>query len=142
MSEEIFPMMVEKCLKEYVTLLFDATPIAIAKFDLWMSRVTCDTFTFVFNIITPQWEPCHVCVGFFEVNDTTGAKLAKQLTTLLERFKLTSKILCFVTNEGTNLGTMIAILRFVVICEALKLDVLFDGFCFGHAMNKATKCNF
>jgi hypothetical protein len=37
---------------------------------------------------------------------------------------------------------MIATLRFVVTCEALKLDVLFDGFCFGHAMNKATKSNF
>jgi hypothetical protein len=34
MSEKIFPMMVEKCLKEYVTLLFDPTPIAIAQFVL------------------------------------------------------------------------------------------------------------
>jgi len=137
MNEEIFPMMVEKCLKEYVTLFFDATPIAIAKFDLWMNKATCDTFAFVINFLTSQWEPRHVCVGLSEVNHTTRARLAKQMTTLLERFKLTSKILCFVENEGTKLRTMITTLRFVVTCEALKLD----GSCFGHAMNKATQCN-
>jgi hypothetical protein len=102
MSEEIFPMMVEKCLKEYVTLLFDVTLIAIAKFNLWISKVACDTFAFVINFRTPQWEPRHVCVSLFEVNDTTRARLAKQMTNLLERFKLISNILCFVENEGTN----------------------------------------
>jgi hypothetical protein len=131
MSEEIFLMMVEKCLKEYVTLLFDVTPIAIEKFDLWMSRTTCDTFAFVINFLTPQWEPRHVCVGLFEVNDTTRASLGKQMTILLERFKLTSKIWCFVKNEGTNLGIMIATLRFMVTCEALKVDVLLMGFALG-----------
>lgn len=102
MTEEIFPVMVEKCLKEYVTLLFDVTLIAIAKFNLWMSKVVCDIFAFVINFRTPQWEPHHVCVGLFEVNDTTRARLAKQMTALLERFKLISKILCFVKNEATN----------------------------------------
>ncbi len=107
-----------------------------------MSRASCDTFAFVINFLTPQWEPHHVCAGLFEVNDTIWAGLAKQMIALLKRFKLTSKIFCFVKNEGTNLGRMIATLRFVMTCEALKLNVPFDGFCFRHAMNKATKCNF
>jgi hypothetical protein len=139
MSEKIIPMMVEKCLKKYVTPFLDATSTVIVTFDLWMNRRACDTFALVINFLTPQWEPCHVCVGLFEVDGTTKVELTRQMKALLDKFKLTSKILCFVKYEGTNLGTMVATLRFVVTCEALKLDVLFDGSYFGHAMSRTTQ---
>lgn len=77
--------------------------------------------------------------GFFEVDDTTGVGLTRQMKALLEKFKLTSNIFCFVKDEGTNLGTMAATLRFVVTCEALKLDVPFDGSYFGRAMSKVAQ---
>jgi hypothetical protein len=139
MSEEILPMMVEKCLEEYVTPFLDATSTATTKFDLWMNKKAHDTFAFVINFLTPQWEPCHVCVGLFEVDDTTRVGLTRQMKDLLEKFKLTSKILCFAKDEGTNLGTMVATLRCVLTCEALKLDVPFDGSYFGHAMSKVAQ---
>jgi hypothetical protein len=31
---------------------------------------------------------------------------------------------------------MVTTLKFVVTCEALKLDVPFDGSCFGHGISK------
>ncbi len=77
--------------------------------------------------------------GFFEVDDTTRVGLIRQMKALLEKFKLTSNIFCFIKDEGTNLGTTATTLRFVVTCEALKLDVPFDGSYFGHAMNKAAQ---
>jgi hypothetical protein len=58
---------------------------------------------------------------------------------LFEKFKLTSKILCFVKNENTNLGTMVAALISMVTCKAVKLNVPFDGSYFGHAMSKVAQ---
>ena len=40
-------------------------------------------------------------------------------------------------DEGTNLSTMTQALKTVVTCEALEVVELFEGVCFGHAMNKA-----
>jgi len=55
---------------------------------------------------------------------------------MLEKFGLASKLLCYVKDEGTNLGTMTTTLKSVLSCEALNLLAPFDGACFGHAMNK------
>jgi hypothetical protein len=57
---------------------------------------------------------------------------------MLEKFGLTSKVLCYVKDEGTNLASMIIALKFVISHETLSLLVPFDGACFGHAMSKAT----
>ncbi len=69
----------------------------------------------------------------------TGQGLAKQLKVMLEEFDLTSKVLCYVKDEGTNLVIMTIALEFVISCEALSLFVPFDGACFGHVMNKANQ---
>ncbi len=58
---------------------------------------------------------------------------------MLEKFGLTSKILCYVKNEATNLGIMTIILKSVISCEAFNLLAPFDGACFVHAMNKRTQ---
>jgi hypothetical protein len=120
MSEDILPMMVEKCLEKYVTPFLNATSTAITTFDLWMNRGAHDTFALVINFLTPQWEHHHVCVGFFEVDDITRVGLARQMKALLEKFKFISKILCFVKDEGTKLGTIVVALRSMVTCEALN----------------------
>jgi hypothetical protein len=52
MNEEIFRMMMKKCL-EYVTPFLDATPTTTITFDLWMNKGTHDTFVVVINFLTP-----------------------------------------------------------------------------------------
>ncbi len=77
--------------------------------------------------------------NLFEANDTTRHGLARQLKAMLEKFGFTFKILCYIKDEGTNLGNMTSTLKFVISCEALNLHVLFNGSCFRHAMSKATQ---
>jgi hypothetical protein len=65
--------------------------------------------------------------------------LARQLKAMFEKFGFVFKIVCYIKNEGTNLGNMTSTLKFVISCEALNLHVLFSGSCFRHAMSKATQ---
>ncbi len=51
-------------------------------------------------------------------------------------FGLTSKTLCYVKGEGTNMGNMTMALKLIMLCEALSLHIPFDGACFTHAMSK------
>jgi hypothetical protein len=39
--------------------------------------------------------------------------------------------------EGSNLNTLINVLKFVVKCETLGLEESFLGTCFGHVFSKA-----
>jgi hypothetical protein len=43
-----------------------------------------------------------------------GIELARQMKTMLEKFGLTSKVLWYVKDEGTNLASMTKILKFIV----------------------------
>ncbi len=63
--------------------------------------------------------------------------MARQLKTMLEKFSLTSKVLCYVKDKGTNLASMTTILKSIISCETLNLLVPFHGACFGHVMSKA-----
>jgi hypothetical protein len=54
---------------------------------------------------------------------------------MLEKFGFTSKVLCYVKDEGTNLLNMTTTLKSLISCEALRLFVLFDGASFGRAMS-------
>jgi hypothetical protein len=58
---------------------------------------------------------------------------------MLEKFGLTSKILCYVKDERTNLGIMTTTLKLVISWKAFNLLAPFDGACFGHAINKRTQ---
>jgi hypothetical protein len=66
-------------------------------------------------------------MGLFKANDTTWHGLVRQLKVMLEKFGFTSKILCYVKVEGTNLRTMTTTLKSVISCEALTLLAPFDG---------------
>jgi hypothetical protein len=103
-----------------------------------MNRGQIFFFALVINFLTPDWKPHHVTINLFEANDTTRKGLAKQLKVLFESFSLTSKVLCFVKNEGINLIIMAMILKSLISCEVLDLKSPFDSACFGHAMSKAT----
>jgi hypothetical protein len=78
-------------------------------------------------------------MGLFEANDTTHQRLAKQLKAMLKSCCFTSKILCYITDEGTNLGNITSVQKFMISCEAFGLNTSFDRVCFGHAMNKVSQ---
>jgi hypothetical protein len=78
-------------------------------------------------------------MGLFEANDTSRQKLARQLKAMLEAFGFTSKILCYVKDEGINLGTMTMALKFMISCEVLGLVTAFDNVCFEHTMRKVVQ---
>jgi hypothetical protein len=78
-------------------------------------------------------------IGLFEANEIISARLTKQLKVLLEKFGLTSKVLCYVKNEGTNLETMTIALMSIISCEALSLPIPFVGACFGHTLSKTSQ---
>ncbi len=82
-------------------------------------------------------------IGLFEANDTMGMGLARQLKALLEKFGLTSKVLCYVKDKGTNLSNMTTTLKSMIWCEALNLLQPFDGTCFGQQFKSfAIQANF
>jgi hypothetical protein len=63
--------------------------------------------------------------------------LARNLIELLDAYGLRSKIITYVKYEGSNLNTLINVLKFVVKCETLGLEESFLGTCFGHVFSKA-----
>jgi hypothetical protein len=58
---------------------------------------------------------------------------------MLEKFGFTSKVLCYVKDEATNLVNMTATFMSMISNEALNLSQPFDGIGFGHAMSKAAQ---
>ena len=137
LTEDVLLAMVEHTLKTIVRPALSACCTVTATFDLWMSKGAQDTFALVVNFLSADWEPMHVIVGLFEANDTTCVALAVQLRLPLEKFDLTKKVIYYVKDEGTNLGTMTQALKTVVSCDVLGQTMPFEGACFGHAMSKA-----
>jgi hypothetical protein len=82
----------------------------------------------------------YVIVGLFEVHDTMRFSMVKQLQALFEKFDLMHCVVAFVKNESNNLTFMATTQHFVVYCHPLKLQLIYEGFCFGHVMSKAYQC--
>ncbi len=106
-------------------------------FDLWMSIGGVDTFDLVINHLNDSWIFVHVIIGSLEVHDTTWVSMARQLESLLGKYDLTHCVIVFVKNEGNNLTSMVMTLHFVVDCQQLKLQTIYEGICFSHIMFKA-----
>jgi len=58
------------------------------------------------------------------------------LKKLLDQYRLKTKIIVYVTDEGSNLNTMTIALKSVGKCEVLRLNESFQGACFGHVFSK------
>jgi hypothetical protein len=50
---------------------------------------------------------------------------------------LRRKIIAYVKDEGFNLNTLITILKSIIGCDMLGLEVSFQGISFGYAFSKA-----
>jgi hypothetical protein len=71
---------VEKINQLYVVLTLVERYFATTSFDFWMSKEAYDVFALVINILSSDWQPKHVPIGFFEAIETTRQALAESLT--------------------------------------------------------------
>ncbi len=136
---EVLLNIVAKTKEKYVILAFRSCFTCTCSFDLWMSRVSQDTFAMVIIFIDSLWQPIHVISGIFEVSNTSSATMANQLRTLLDSFGLLTTVIAYVKFERWNLNTLTSILIFVFSCYSLQLAFPFVNLCFGHAMSKVAQ---
>ncbi len=61
------------------------------------------------------------------------------LISISDQYRLRERI-AYVKDEGSNLITMITILKSTIKCEVLGLNESFEGTCFGHVFFKT--CQF
>jgi hypothetical protein len=54
----------------------------------------------------------------------------------LVEYQLTSKIIVYVKDKGTNLSTFVFAFTSVISCAPLQLATPFSGTCFGHVVFK------
>jgi hypothetical protein len=69
--------------------------------------------------------------------NTFGQTLIKDFIELFWIYNLRKKIIAYVKDEGSNLNTTTIVLKFVVNCNILRLQLSFQGSCFGHSFFKA-----
>jgi hypothetical protein len=88
--------LVENFKETYVLPLLNDYSCAIANFNLWMSKGTHDVFDLVINFLRSNQKPKHVILGLFEVVETIGQTLAKNLIKLLDACGLRNKTITYV----------------------------------------------
>jgi len=72
-----------KCtLQKLVFPFVNVTISMTATFNLWMNKGAFNTFAFVINLLTLDWEPKLVTIGLFEAKRTSKVNLAHQLQVL------------------------------------------------------------
>jgi hypothetical protein len=45
-------------------------------FDLWMTHAGFNSFTIIVSFINASWEPYHVTIGIFEIDNIASATMA------------------------------------------------------------------
>ncbi len=71
----------------------------IVYFGLWMLGVGYDMFIMVVNFINNSWEPTHLIVGVFEVQNIIVVAMTNQVV-FFNSFDLLNKIIVYVKSEG------------------------------------------
>jgi hypothetical protein len=73
-----------------------------------MSKGANDIFALNINFLIADWQSKHVTLGLFEANETIGQVVPINLA--------------YVKDEGSNLNTMIIVLKSIVNYELLGLE--------------------
>jgi len=107
-SNDVLQNLVEKIKQIYVLLLLHDCKTTTISSNLWMSKGANDIFALIINFLIIDWKLKHVTLGLFEVNETIGQALPKNLA--------------YVKNEASNLNTMIIALKSIVNYELLGLE--------------------
>ncbi len=53
-----------------------------------------------------------------------------------DQYRLRKKFIAYVKNEGSNLITMVTVLKSTIKCKVLGLNESFEGTCFDHVFLK------
>jgi hypothetical protein len=110
----MLPNVVEITMETYVLPTLASCITCTTSFDLWMSHAGHDTFAIIVSFLNDSWEPNHVTMGIFEVQNTTCATMANQVKVLLDSFGILDKVIAYVKDEGSNLNTLTNALTSVV----------------------------
>ncbi len=71
--------MVPKTTNLHMLPILASTTTMFTSFDLWMSKGGVNTFTLIINYLNEIWIPIHVIIGLFEVHETIGLYVVRQL---------------------------------------------------------------
>lgn len=77
--KEMIPTMVPKITNLHMLPILAFTITMFTSFDLWMSKGGVNTFTLIINYLNEIWIPIHFTIGLFEVHETIGLYVARQL---------------------------------------------------------------
>jgi hypothetical protein len=136
LSKEHIPQLLATTMEHYVYPFINNCDTVTVTFDLWMSRVSYNTFAAVVNFVDKSWVPQHMTMGLFDAPTTSGIALAKIVKSLLEQFKLQTKVIAYVKDKGSNLKTLKIALSANISCNVLGLYDPYANVCFGHVMSK------
>ncbi len=84
------------------------------------------------NFLMVNWQPKHIMIGLFEIINSYGQSLAKNLTKLLEKYDFKKNM----NGEKYNLNNIISILESIVSGNILGLEEIFQSTCFDYAFLK------
>ncbi len=101
-----------------------------------MPQIGFHTFALIVNFLNWEWVPCHVTIVLFEAPNTSGVALLEIVKPLLAKFKLISKVIACVKNEGKNLATLNFSLSDVISCGVFQLEKPYSWVYFGHVLSK------
>jgi hypothetical protein len=90
-SNDVLLSLVKKINQKYVLPLLNDYTTITTRYGLWMSKGAHDIFALVVNILRVDSQPKHVPIELFEVNETIGQALAKNLIKLLDTYDLRKK---------------------------------------------------
>jgi hypothetical protein len=81
-----------------------------------MLKGRVDTFGVVINFLNEYWNPMHVTMGLYEMNETSGQNMVIQLQSLFSKLGL---MCCdyILKNKGINLTTMASTLCSIIDYE-------------------------
>ncbi len=123
MVQHAITSLVVKTMEQYVIPILDSYVIAIASFDLWMSKFGHDTFVLMINFINSLCVPCPMTMGIIETTNMFGIAMVVQVKDLLSSYNLLDKLIAYVKDKGDNLSTLTQALTLVVSYGPLGLAI-------------------
>lgn len=112
----------------------DAESITLS-FDLWMSRGVEDVFDIYAHFLDSQFHPHHVHITMLRCHNADGVSLAKQLSGVIEKFKMDQKVVACVSDGGSNMRTCMTVLKDSLPSHNLTGKPHFSGKCFAHKVS-------
>lgn len=68
--------MINVCMDMHVLPKLVSATIVSTSFDLFMSKGAVNTLALVINYLIKTWEPMHIVIEFFEINEIIGLCIA------------------------------------------------------------------